>query len=109
MPDATPDSSHSDDKELDPLFVHALREFKASLLIFVLFGIWVVGVSWWLSRPTEPDSTQITMGIPTWVFWGVAIPWVAANALIFWFCFRFMTDDPLTPVEDEANEPDSTP
>ena len=35
------------------------------------------------------------LGIPTWAFWGIAAPWILANAFTVWFCFRFMEDDPL--------------
>ena len=38
-------------------------------------------------------------GFPSWVFWGVALPWMFANVVTFWFCLRFLKneDDEETP------------
>ena len=44
--------------------------------------------------------THLVLGFPSWVFWGIALPWLAANLFTFWFCLFRMKDDPL----EEVNE-----
>jgi hypothetical protein len=75
-----------------------------------VFGIWVLGYSWLAgtASATDPANIDTVLGMPGWVFWGVALPWVAANVLTFWFCFRFMVDDPLDTVQDEQPVPKAT-
>jgi len=107
MPNPQLASPKSSDDALDPMFVHARRELRASLLVFLLFGVWVLAVSWLLGKPHETGSIGITLGMPTWAFWGVAVPWIAANVFIFWFCFSFMDDDPLEQVANETDQPTS--
>ena len=100
-----PTDTNDENKALDPLFINARRELVVSVLVFVVFGVWVIGVSWLLGRPEEAETIGSILGIPTWAFWGVAVPWVLANVFIFWFCFRFMADDDLVSVEgEEADE-----
>ena len=43
------------------------------------------------------------LGIPAWVFWGVAVPWLAADVFIVVFCFAIMTDDDLGDVQEGAD------
>lgn len=90
-------------QDYDPLFLNARRELKLTLFVWLAFGIWVVGVSWWQGRApvVDPDNIPTVLGIPSWVFWGVALPWVAANVFTFWFCFGFMAEDPLEEAAEE--------
>jgi hypothetical protein len=50
------------------------------------------------------------MGIPTWLFWGIFMPWLAADAFTIWFCFFYMKDDELgeahegSDIEEELAE-----
>jgi Protein of unknown function (DUF997) len=110
MPDQPADPNAPAPFEYDPIYTHARRELVVSLLAFLIFGIWVIGFSWIAGRrqETDPDSIPTILGMPTWVFWGVALPWVVANVFTFWFCFRYMTDHPLEIVEDEV-DPETSP
>jgi len=73
-------------------------------MAWLAFGLWVVGYSWIMGHhPATPTETISTvLGMPSWVFWGVALPWVLANILTFWYCFRFMVDDDLERVAEES-------
>jgi len=33
------------------------------------------------------------LGFPDWVFWGVALPWIFANSVTFWFCLRVLKNE----------------
>jgi hypothetical protein len=40
--------------------------------------------------------------MPSWVFWGIMVPWAACALFTFWFAGFFMTDDDLG--EDKTPE-----
>lgn len=89
----------------DPVYVHSRRESIVLLIAFAVFLAWSVGVSYFLGyNLTEEETTRTVMGIPRWVFWGVAVPWMGANLFTFGFCLFFMADDPLGEELDVAAE-----
>jgi len=104
MNDSKSSPKHS---RVDPLVRHARREALVILLAFAVCLIWSISCCYCLGY-TEPDGDPVAkvLGIPRWVFWGVLVPWIAADAFAVWFCFRFMADDPLSEADDEtaANE-----
>ncbi len=93
-----------DADRLDPLVVHARRETLIILVVFAVCLVW--SVSWcYLTGYPEPADGQIAkmFGIPAWVFWGVVVPWLAANGFTIWFCLFYMADDPLEPASESAS------
>ena len=87
---------------IDPLVLHARREALVILLAFVVCLIW--SVSWcYLSGYAGPDGSPVSkvLGMPSWVFWGVLVPWIGADLFAVWFCFFFMVDDPLGEAPEE--------
>ena len=92
---------------LDPLVLHARRETLVILAAFVVCMVWSIGCCYSLGY-LAPDGGPVAkvLGMPSWVFWGVAVPWAAADLFAVWFCFFFMVDDPLGEVQDEAIQED---
>lgn len=86
------------DNKLDPVYLHARRESIFGLVTWVVFAVWVVGLCLVMGYDIDPANLQTTMGMPSWIFWGVALPWLMANVVTIWFALKFMVDDPL---EDE--------
>ena len=43
----------------------------------------------------DPAALDTVLGVPSWIFWGVAAPWIVANLFTFWFCTRYMGDNDL--------------
>ena len=90
--------------EYDPVFLHARRE------AIVIFCFWLAALAWsvpycyWNGYPETFDaaSFQTVLGIPAWLFWGIAVPWLLADVATTWFCFAFMKDDDLGHADDEA-------
>ena len=91
-----------DDPLLDPVYRNSLREFRIILSVWASCLVWSVGYSWTYGygEPTEPLS--ITMGMPSWAFWGVLFPWLLATTFSVLFGLLYMTDDPLDPCEQET-------
>jgi hypothetical protein len=88
----------TDDRpEYDPVFLNSRREAG------VIFVIWLVGLLWAVPfcyvtgyiDDYTPETFSTTWGIPTWLFWGIAVPWLVADLITTWFCFRYMKDDDL--------------
>ena len=89
-------------EQYDAVFLHSRRETVVLLWVFAVFLVWCIGSSYMLGYNTDDLST--VWGIPRWVFWGVAVPWMGANVFTVWFAWFFVADDPL----EEPNE-DSVP
>lgn len=99
-------TSSSERDRLDPAVVHARREAVAILAAFGACLVWSVPCCY-LTGYGAPGEAELStvLGMPSWVFWGVLVPWVAADLFAVWFCFFYMVDDPLGESEDET-EPD---
>ena len=88
----------------DPVYVHASREAIVLLVAFALFLVWTLSVCVWLGYRESDAPVPLTWGMPSWVFWGVAIPWLAANIFTVSFAV-WMKDDPLEHAETENEMP----
>ena len=89
--------------ELDPVFLNSRREAIAIFLVWFVCLLWAVPVSYMLGygRDVTPENVSTVMGIPTWTFWGILVPWLAADVATTWLCFVFIKDDDLGQAEDE--------
>ena len=56
------------------------------------------------SGPDTFDEKEFSTvwGIPSWLFWGIAVPWLLADVFTLWFCFFYMKDGDLG--EDDPPE-----
>ena len=71
-----------------------------------VFLLWTVGSSYMLGyRSDEQTIASRVMGMPSWVFWGVLIPWIAATVTTIWFSWFFVANDPLGEANDEISTP----
>lgn len=83
---------------IDPVFEHSRREAVVILAVFAVFAAYTVGVSYLFGHQSpyeDPRPLKTTFGMPSWVFWGIVLPWLAANIITAWFCFFFMKHDDL--------------
>ncbi len=93
----TPPSSEADPVEYDPVFLHSRRE------AIVIFSLWVAALFWAVlfsyfngyAEAVDPENLRTLLGIPSWVFWGIVVPWMAADLFTIWFCLFYMADDDL--------------
>jgi hypothetical protein len=103
--DNSPSSIERD--RFDPLVLHTRRETLVILVAFVVCMAWSLGCCYCFGYlgPDDGPASRL-FGMPSWVFWGVAVPWLGADLFAVWFCFFFMVDDPLGEVQDETVEED---
>lgn len=68
---------------------------------WVVAGVWLIGGGWivtsllmngYVAEGDRPEVPELTLGMPSWVFWGLVVPWVL---LIFvtWGFARFVLKD----------------
>jgi hypothetical protein len=59
--------------------------------------IWAVPVCYFTGYDSniDPAKLETLWGIPKWVFWGLVVPWLAADVFTVWLCFFYMKDDDL--------------
>lgn len=87
----------------DPVFLNTRRE---ALLIL---GLWLVCLCWVIPycatqgyRPVpEGETIELVCGMPHWVFWGVALPWLVASVVSIAMCLFVIQDDDLGHADDE--------
>lgn len=87
-----------DGDQLDPVFLHARREAWVIVALFSVFCAWSVFVCYnygFIGATEEQASPSIIFGMPSWIFWGLFVPWIAVDVVAVWFCFFFMTADDL--------------
>ena len=99
-----------DDYEPDPVFVNSLRETFVIISLFLFFMCWSVCVSFFMGNEKNylvenTENLSLVWGMPSWVFYGIFLPWMLVNLIGIWFCFGFMKNDNLeageTPQETE--------
>lgn len=90
-------SSADDNGMLDPAFLRARREMLVVLALFGLALGWTIGFCYWLGYDAtdgEPaEALSLVLGLPTWVFVGIVLPWLIIDLVAIWFCFYFLAED----------------
>ena len=92
------------DDEPDPIFASSIHEMKAILLIWLVGFVWVIGCCLTFGYRDEGENISTTLGIPSWAFWGVFVPYITLAAITSWFAMCKMKDHPL--IDDDDAETD---
>ena len=103
-------SSTANRSEFDPAFLHSRRE------AIIIFCLWLAGLIWAVpfcylngyEQEFDPQTFSTTWGIPTWLFWGILVPWIGANLFTAWFCFGYMKDDDLGETDEHTEGEDDS-
>lgn len=92
------------DLEPDPLFVASFREARWILLMWLSCFAWTLTVclNFGYPKTVDPQNFPTVFGIPAWVAWGIAFPWLIANVVTIWFCLGVMEDADLGEDFSEA-------
>lgn len=67
--------------------------------VWAVFCLWVTGYCKVHAYTSDGDDIALVLGMPHWVFWGIAVPWCAASAFSIVFALCFMVDHPLEEIE----------
>lgn len=96
--DSTPD--------YDPTFINTRREAIIIVLIWAACLAWCVPYCYLYGYNLPADELQTFWGFPTWVFWGILLPWVLASLFGIAFSLFWMTDDDLGEVDESVASSD---
>ncbi|MEQ9411293.1 MAG: hypothetical protein RIK87_26505 [Fuerstiella sp.] len=93
----------SDDYEPDPLFTDSLYEARWILLMWLCCFVWTLTVCLTFGYPTsvQPETFPTVLGIPAWVAFGIALPWLIGDVVTIWFCLFCMKDGDLGADPDD--------
>ncbi len=85
------------DGERGDLVARSLGEAKWILLIWLGSFVWtLVYCGYFGYQSVNPETLETVMGMPDWVFWGVAVPWVLTSLASIAFAIFGIHDEPLT-------------
>lgn len=88
----------------DPVFVHGRREALWILALWTASLLWTIPVcyalgDWAAPAAGDAEASLRVFGLPAWVWWGVALPWVVCGVLSILLSLFGIADDPLDDSE----------
>ena len=94
----------TDESDWDPVYLHSRREAVVIISTWFIALLWTVPYCYLNGYLPEEGVREVTFiwGIPSWVFFGIACPWMVANLITTWFCFGFFQDDDLGENQPEG-------
>lgn len=63
------------------------------LVTWGVFCVWTLGYNALHAADTGFIVEEMVLGLPRWVFFGIALPWVCATAVTILFALFFMKDE----------------
>ncbi len=90
--------------EYDPSYLNALRE------LYVMGRLWVISLVWSMGycalfayrSPEANEPVAIIWGVPSWVLWGIALPWGFCSVVTIWFALFYIKEDDADLLAAEA-------
>ncbi|ADB17450.1 conserved hypothetical protein [Pirellula staleyi DSM 6068] len=82
-------------REEDPLLINARREALLVLATWIIAGTFSVSYCYLYGYGLTPEQLHFTLGFPSWILYGVVIPWVTWAILSFVISTFVMQGDAL--------------
>lgn len=84
----------------DPTLRHSRREAVVIVLAWAAATVYCCTYSYLFGydRPGAPRTAadlSFVLGVPSWFFWGVLVPWGVCFVFIIWFAGMWMKEDDL--------------
>ena len=77
-------------------FKNSKREMWIILATWAAFCLWVIGYCAAFAYEVDEKNLVTVLGMPSWVVWGIALPWCVATTVTVVFGIWGMADRPLT-------------
>ncbi len=90
----------------DPVVRSARREAVLIFLIWCATLAYCVTYCAWYGYGESAEALTFVWGFPSWVFWGVIVPWGVCTILSAAFTWFVITDDPLGAETENPDEPE---
>ncbi len=90
--------------EHDPSYLNSLRELYVMGWLGVISMVWSIGYcALFAYRPADANEpVRIIAGIPSWVLWGIALPWGVCSVVTIWFALFYIKEDDSDLLQAEA-------
>ena len=95
MPIEENQSVNGEEETLAESFFQARRELWIMIGTWIVFAAWVTIACWKFGNVPEEGEVPVVFGMPSWVFYGIGLPWVIATSWAIVFGARFMKDTDL--------------
>ncbi len=82
-------------KSFTKTYLHARKEAWLILLAWLICLVWTVGYSAYAGYGVDGTSIALVWGLPSWIVWGVLVPWISATVFSVVFALFYMADDAL--------------
>ena len=89
--------------QLDPVYRHSLREFWLIMCVWATCLVWTVGYCWSNGYDVEADTIRFVLGVPSWAFWGILVPWALATTFSVIYGLFIFVEEPLGEGEKEPD------
>ena len=53
----------------------------------------IMTLNGYIAPADRPEQPELICGIPSWVVWGLFVPWLVMIAVTWWFAIFIMKDD----------------
>lgn len=89
----------------DPLLAHSRREAVAVVLLWATAALWTLGYCSYYGYQANAEPILL-LGVPSWVVWGVFLPWTACTCASTFLASVYIRDADLgkDPEEPEVSE-----
>src|SRR5439155_7004199 len=87
----------------DPVVRDSRREAGAVALVATVATVYSVGYCALFGYGRADEPIRFVLGFPSWVFWGVVVPWGVCVLISGWFSWRFMSDEELGEVREDED------
>ncbi|OYP36387.1 DUF997 family protein [Rhodopirellula sp. MGV] len=81
--------------EQSDLYRNCVREAKWILAIWLIAFAWVITYCTLFGYQVSADHLPLVFGMPSWVFWGVFLPWGISVVVSIWFALTMIQNDRL--------------
>lgn len=71
------------------------REALVAFALWCAAAVYTVGYCALFGYGRPVDELTFVLGIPSWVFWGIVVPWTVCTLLSIGFAACYMRDEPL--------------
>ena len=88
----------------DPVVRDCRREAAVVAVIAIAAMAYSVGYCALFGYGRAGEPIHFVLGFPSWVFWGIVAPWGVCVLISGWFSWRFMSDEELGAVHEDADD-----
>ena len=83
------------------LLQNSLAEIHWMLVFWLVCFLWVITYCVCFGEVDDGRELSMIAGIPSWVFWGIAVPWIVATVFSAWFALARISEDSLETAQDD--------